>query len=124
MPAERCGLRADSGWQKGVRAAGWRAAGPSPNTFLMKTSTTHGQGRGRGWIPLPWSKNPNPPPYRGRKITPYPQQEQTLFKLQRLAALTRSLNIKNPLFRKQGIPFQREVWMRRRVTTHCSIMSD
>ncbi len=25
--AERCGLRADSGWQKGVRAADWRAAG-------------------------------------------------------------------------------------------------
>ncbi len=24
-----CGLRADAGWQKGLRAAGWRAAGPA-----------------------------------------------------------------------------------------------
>ncbi len=29
MRAERRGLRADSSWQKGVRAAGWRAAGPA-----------------------------------------------------------------------------------------------
>ena len=50
--AERCGLRADSGWQKGVRAAGWRAAGPA-RIHLYSRGTCH------TWMisPLFWKMN-------------------------------------------------------------------
>ena len=39
MRAERCGLRADSGWQKGLRASGWRAAGPARIHLYQRPDT-------------------------------------------------------------------------------------